>query len=225
MLLPMLRHHLLAFMLLAAGAAPGVAAQVAKLYPVDQAVRNPSFYTFRAQLLGALARRDTAALMAVVAPDIKNSFGGNDGAEEFRRGWALDRPGSRVWEELTAVLALGGSFVDDTTFVAPYVFSRFPSGLDGLEHLAVLGSGVRVRARPDSTAAVLAVLSFDVVRRASGPHPAPAGADSTAWEPVQLAGGRVGYVARQYVRSPVGYRAYFSRQGSRWVMLFLVAGD
>ena len=218
----MLRAVLAALLL--AGFAPPVAAQVARLYPVDEAARNPGFFVFRARLLEAVARRDTTALMASVAQEIRNSFGGNDGALEFRQTWRLDQPDSPVWAQLAAVLALGGSFRDDTTFVAPYVFSRFPQELDGFEHLAVIGSGVRVRAGADSTAAVIGGLSFDVVRRAR-PQGGAVEAERSGWTAVELAGGRAGYVASRYLRSPIGYRAYFTKRAGRWVMLSLVAGD
>lgn len=65
--------------------APGVAAQVAKLYPSDEAPRDPSLFVARAKLLQAIAERDTTALLATVSPSIKNSFGGDDGIDEGHR--------------------------------------------------------------------------------------------------------------------------------------------
>jgi hypothetical protein len=221
----MLPRAALAALLVAGLSAEPVASQVARLYPVDEAAKDPEFFVFRARLLESLGRRDTAALMTVVAPEIRNSFGGDGGAAEFRQTWRLDRADSAVWTVLAAVLGLGGAFRDDTSFVAPYVFSRFPPSLDGFEHVAVIGSGVRVRAGPDSTAAAIGRLSFDVVRRARQGAGGGSVSGSDEWTPVQLAGGRVGYVASRYLRSPIDYRAYFVRRGGRWVMLSLVAGD
>ena len=40
-----------------------------------------------------------------------------------------------------------------------------------------------------------------------------------------LAGKKIGYVASRFVRSPIGYRAYFSRKDGRWQMLMFIAGD
>src|SRR5687767_1711181 len=100
------------------------------LLPVDEAARRPDFFSFRAQLQRAIATRDTAALLAAVDPNIKNSFGGTDGIDEFRTMWKIGQPDSEIWEELGTLLSMGGSFFDDHTFVAPYVFSKWPESLD-----------------------------------------------------------------------------------------------
>jgi hypothetical protein len=55
------------------------------LLPVDEAVSRPDFFTFRARLAAAVAQRDTAAILEVIHPDIKSSFGGDDGIEDFNR--------------------------------------------------------------------------------------------------------------------------------------------
>jgi hypothetical protein len=34
-----------------------------------------------------------------------------------------------------------------------------------------------------------------------------------------------GFVALQYIRSPVDYRAYFQKSGGRWRMTLFIAGD
>lgn len=36
---------------------------------------------------------------------------------------------------------------------------------------------------------------------------------------------KVGYIAARYVRSPIAYRAFFSRKDGRWQMLLFLAGD
>jgi hypothetical protein len=202
-----------------------LAAQADRLLPVDEAPRSPDFFAFRARLLVALARRDTTALLEAVAPEIRNSFGGDNGASDFRTRWRLQDPGSELWPELAAVLALGGTFENDSTFVAPYVFTRFPDSLDAFEYVAVIGENVRVRAEPALTAPILARVSFEVVGRARKPPRALTPSEAALWEPLQLADGRVGYVARAFLRSPIGYRAAFVRRGGRWLMTLFVAGD
>src|SRR5688500_17652678 len=86
---------------------PMAMGQADKLLPDDHAVRQPGFFSFRAGLLRALARRDTVEVLNVVAPQIRNTFGDDNGSAAFRRLWRLETPGSDLWEELTAVLALG----------------------------------------------------------------------------------------------------------------------
>jgi hypothetical protein len=191
-----------------------------RLLPVDQAATQPDFFTFRAQLLTAVARHDAAALMAVVHPNIKCDFGGGEGKAFFEEYWKPSAPGSEVWAELAAVLALGGTFSTPDTFVAPYVFSRWPQGLDAFEHVAVVGDRVRIRTAPRPDAEAAAVSSFEILPLARQSGDAP-----EEWTAVTIAGRKIGYVASRFVRSPIGYRAYFSREDGRWQMLMFIAGD
>jgi hypothetical protein len=219
------RSSALAFLIICCLHALPAAGQASRLLPQDEAARQADFFSFRARLLTAVARRDTAGLLAAVAPEIRNTFGDDNGVEAFRRRWRLDAPDSELWGELAAVLALGGTFENESTFVAPYVFSRWPSRYDAFEYLAVVASSVRVRSEPSSTASVLARSSFQVIRRA-GTTPRPLTPQEDArWEPVRLADGRIGYMAEEFLRSPVGYRAFFSRRENGWAMVSFVAGD
>ncbi len=194
------------------------AAQVGKLQPTDEAVRDPEFFTFRAQLQAAVARHDTEAVLAAVHPNVKNTFGGDDGIDAFRRIWKLPAADSRLWDELGTVLAFGGAFQEGGLFTAPYVFGRWPEPFDSFEHVAVLGTSVRVRAEPGPKGRVLTSLSFDIV-----PLAAPAG--SSEWTRIKLRDGRIGYISSRYVRSPVDYRALFNKIDGRWRMTAFVAGD
>jgi hypothetical protein len=202
--------------------AAGVFAQAAaprRLLPVDEAASQPDFFTFRAQLLTAVARHDAAALMSVVHPDIKCDFGGGEGKAFFEERWKPGAPDSEVWAELAEVLALGGTFTAPDTFVAPYVSSRWPAGVDGFEHVAVVGDRVRIRVAPRPDAEPAGVSSFEILPLA---HQS---SDSPEWTAVMLASKKIGYVASRLVRSPIGYRAWFSKQDGRWQMLMFIAGD
>lgn len=196
-----------------------VALQAApQLLPVDEASTRPDFFSFRARLQRAIARHDTAALMEVVHPQIKNSFGGNDGVDEFRSMWRIGQPDSGIWDELGTALALGGSFHDAGTFVAPYVFSRWPGQFDSFEHVAVIGSSVRVRSQPDTASSWIDAVSFAILPVARE------GTDQEGWTAVQI-GKTVGYISSAYVRSPIDYRAIFRLDGGRWRLVTFVAGD
>ena len=202
----------------------GQASRPTELLPVDEAVQRPEFFTFRAHLQAAVARRDWTALLAVVHPNIRNSFGPDEGLTTFREQWREGAPDSPIWSELGAVLALGGSFDAGGSFVAPYVFSRWPGSRDAFEHVAVAGSRVRVRASARPDADVLAIVSYAILPRAR------AGGvlltdDEGRWTSVALPDGRAGYVAARYARSPIDYRAIFSEASGRWQMMAFVAGD
>ena len=188
------------------------------LPPVDEAAAQPDFLAFRARLQAALARHDAAALLAAVHPDIRNSFGGDDGIAAFRERWRPEAPDSPVWTTLAEVLSLGGLFDAEGRFVAPYVFSAWPADVDAFEHVAVLGRGVRVRAAPHAGAEPLALLDFAIVRLQ--PDQPDAG-----WSAVRLADGRRGFVHRRLVRSPVDYRAAFEKSHGGWKMTLFLAGD
>ncbi|HVG09159.1 MAG TPA: SH3 domain-containing protein [Thermoanaerobaculia bacterium] len=194
------------------------AAQVGKLLPVDEAVRDPEFFAFRAQLQAAVARHDTEAVLAALDPKIRTSFGTGGGIEDFRKTWKLPSADSRLWDELGTVLALGGAFQEGGLFSAPYVYGRWPEPFDSFGHVAVLGKNVRVRAEPGVNGRILMALSFDIVKLA-------APAKDSEWTRIKLRDGRTGYISSRYVRSPVDYRALFNKIGGRWRMTAFVAGD
>ena len=70
-------------------------AQPARLLPVDQAATQPDFFTFRARLQAAIARRDEAAVIAAADPGIRTSFGDDEGIATFRA--KLRDPQDAVW--------------------------------------------------------------------------------------------------------------------------------
>ena len=222
-LLALLGATLLAALLLGS-AVVSSAAVLPELRPVDEAVRQPDFFTFRAQLQAAVARHDTTAVIAALDPGVRLSFGAHGGLADFRTMWLAPDRIETLWREMGAVLALGGSFQSPTSFVAPYVFSEWPNtGPDAFDHVAVIGSNVRVRAEARPDASVIARLSYKIVAVGSG---SPArGPEATDWVAVRLENGKHGYISRAYVRSPVDYRILFSKSPRGWVVDSFVAGD
>ncbi len=200
-----------------------VEAQVGKLYPIDEAAKDPSFFVFRARLLKAIQKRDSAFLLTVVDPKIANNFGGDDGLANFKRIWHPERLTSPVWTELLSALVLGGKFDKDQSFAAPYLFNAFPEELDAFVHSAIIEGGVRVRREPNSQGAVIRTLSFDIVKLGEGEP--KRSADKREWIPVVLADGQKGYVASEYIRSPIDYRAFFEKKNGKWLMTAFIAGD
>lgn len=213
-----LLRHFIHSLLLVLGALSSAVAQT-QLRPVDQAVTQPDFFTFRAQLIAAIVRRDVEAVLSVVNTNVKNSFGGNDGIAEFKEMWAIDQPNSRLWEALATVLALGGTFEKDGTFVAPYTFSRWPDGFDSYENVALVGSAVRVRAAPRMGSPALATMSFAILPQVESKE------STDQWVSVRLPDGKVGYVGKSFVRSPIDYRAIFEKREGRWQLIVFVSGD
>ena len=198
--------------------------QVQKLYPVDEAAKEPTFFTFRARLIQAVQKRDAAYLLSILSPKIQNSFGGDGGINEFKQMWKPERPQSEVWTELAEVLSLGGAFDKENVFTAPYISAKWPEDHDVFELGAIIGENVRVRAAPVITSSVMRVLSFDIVSVPDWQTNQARG-EKRNWIKVKLADGQTGYIAEEFIRSPVGYRVGFGKEDGRWVMIFFIAGD
>jgi len=192
------------------------------LPPADEAAQQPEFFTWRARLIAALARHDAAAVRAALHPQVRLSFGGDDGLAAFERRWTPDRPDSPLWPTLATVLALGGRWVrgDDAapTFVAPYVFSDWPDNLDAYTHQAVIADAVAIRAQPAADAAVLATAGHGVVRLATADDP-------PGWTALALPGGSTGHIASAYLRSPLAHRVMIDRRTGAWQIALFLAGD
>ena len=211
-----------------------VAAQEVKLFPVDEASQNASFKRFRDRLIAALRRRDRKYLLSVLHPRIMNSFGGNQGVKGFVEQWELNSPNSKIWTELMTILSMGGSFEEKgQKFYAPYVSSRWdtiegrlPRSLDDAFCCgAVIGTKVEMHSRPDTSAPVLAVLSYDVVEVDHGASVDTATGQDLPWVKIKTFKNQDGYVRKGQFRSPTDYRASFRKIRGRWLMETLVAGD
>ena len=195
-----------------------------KLLPRDEA--NESFRQFRSGALRALASRDTSFLYAMLAPEIKNTFGGDDGIAGFRRVWKMDQANSDVWTALIRVLTMGGQQPTDSQFTAPYVYAFWPDSMDAFEHVAVIGDTARVHeaAAPDSRVLGGALHSILKFREWRG-LPASGVAVDTTWAKVLLPNANTGWIRGASVYSPVSWRAMFVHRGGRWLMVFFVSGD
>ena len=207
-----------------------IPSQAMKLRPADDAAKDPSFFTFRAQLIQALSRRDTTYLYSIMAEDMKNPFGTADGIPAFKQFWGLEQndstPGeSPLWEVFTKVLSLGGRLRGDV-FQAPYISAFWPEAVDPYEFVAIVGEKVGVRASPDNTSMRIDELSFDIVGfkewKGLDAKSLPA---ADAWANVELGDGRTGWIHHRFAYSPTGWRAFFVKRSGRWVLTMLVAGD
>jgi hypothetical protein len=195
-----------------------------RLLPRDEA--DESFRQFRATMLDALARRDTTALYAILAPEIKNSFGGDDGIDGFRRVWRMDDPQTAVWSAFARVLRMGGRRTSDTTFTAPYVYAFWPDDVDAFEHVAVTTENAVIRTGPAESADALGTASHSIIRFTGwSSNPAHPLAHDTTWAHVGLRDKREGWMRAADVYSPVSWRAMFVKRQGRWLMVLLVAGD
>jgi hypothetical protein len=186
------------------------ASSLIRFPPVDEATSQSDFFAFRSQLQMALLSCDANALLACVHPDIKNSYGPDDGIDQFRAIWLPFSRSSRIWEELGSVLALGGTFGPKSMFIAPYVFSRWPFDVDPRQHTAIVGKTAVARVLPLADFPALATCGLSIVPLASG------GDDVWSWTPILTPEGRTAYVDKRLVRSPLDFRAVFEKRQDRW---------
>ena len=206
-----------------------VSAQERRLLPVDEAGKEASFKAFRDKLINAIKNRDAKYVLSVVDPKIQNGFGGNDGIANFRKQWKITSPNSELWDELLFVLMHGGSFSQEgrsKIFLAPYIFSKFPEDLDIFDYSAITGENVRLRTKPDSSAPVVADLSYNIVKvdYQNSIEEKP-NTGKYKWLKVETFSGKKGFVSGKFVRSSVDYRAGFEKKGGQWKMIFFLAGD
>jgi hypothetical protein len=209
-------------------AAAAVAAQERFVRPVDEAKQDRSFVEFRSKLIAAAERKDTKYILGILDPDIKSSFGGHSGIEDFKEFWDFSNSETRFWDEFLPVIRNGGHWFREngrrTMFTAPYSFDGFPDDLDAFEHSVVFGERVNLRMEPSLDAAVLLQLSYNVVSIVES-RMVPGSEDEVDWYRVKTLGGKAGWIKAEYVRSPIDYRAGFEKKGGQWTMTFFIAGD
>lgn len=199
-----------------------------KLYPVDEGAKDPSFNNFRQQLRSAIKRRDTKFILNRLAPNISVSFGVcGSGIKCFKELWQPEKPNSKLWHTLSEVIDLGGTFDNSQSgklFCAPYVFTKFPSKVNGeeiqgvSEYSVITGKDVNVRSRPSLKAPVVATLSYDIVKTRFEEN-----GSNSDW--IKITNPTPGYVYKKFVRHPLDYRACFQINKGRWVMTAFIAGD
>lgn len=192
-----------------------------QLFPVDESASDPSFAAFKTEVLDIAARKDVPALLTHVASDIKNSFGGNDGIEEFKTGWKLSDPQSELWPTLRTILTLGATKEGDNAFGAPYVFTRWPEDLDSFSTVVVVKKDAALRSAPSRDGTVVRTLGYEFLELGEYDE----GAETGGFTAVKDQTGKAGYVAADDIRSPIAYRAFFEKRGDKWLMVFLVSGD
>lgn len=179
-----------------------------------------SFDAFYVAFRAAVARRDAAAVRSVLSPAVTSSFGDDQTPEAFFRAYPLTDPASPAWDDLSGLLD-GPSGEHEGTRVFPAAFAAEPPAdlaakYPDTELLSVVKPTEARTARGETLAALapgtwLPMCDTD------------ADADDTYC--VVLPDGRTGLVPDDAVFHPYGLRLGFAREGGKWRLAFLVAGD
>ncbi len=196
-----------------------LAESLPKLYPVDEASRDPSFQAFTGRLRSAVESHGRKALRRLVDDEVVVGPEETDkGWRRFVERWRPDDPQTPLWSALADMLHLGFVREQPSLYLSPYVVWRFPRHLNRRTHLVVARESVALREGPSITAPVRARLDFDIVRRIG---------DSVRSEglstfiPVQTGNGEAGFVDQKDVLSPLMPRAQFAFRQKRWVLAAL----
>lgn len=199
-----------------------------KLYPVDEAEQDSSFLAFRNRLKQAVSERDTTFVLGILHPALRYTFGdGAPGREGFKEFWKLGVADtvSGLWKTMQRVISMGGSFADDTNFIAPYVFSDWPRAsirrtvVDPYFFVAITETDVPVHERPDSSSAIIVRKSYNIVFQ----HP-----DSYKygdWTKICTMNATPGFIRKSQCYNPINYRACFIKSDGRWLLRYFIAGD
>lgn len=190
-----------------------------KLPPVEQCGGDPSFTAFRDELRRTVARRDSKALLRLLAPDVTVNLGGDTGRAAFARQWELDRPAkSGVWNELERVQALGCARIEKSR-VMPSLHAQFSADndQDPFETMIVVSPKAQLRTKRGG-GRIIATLGWDVVTAIEAP-------DDGDQIRVRLADGREGWLKRTELRSPLDYRLIADKRRGKWMITAFVAGD
>ncbi len=220
-----LRYWLVAI-LVGMPAAPALG-QEGRLEPVDEAARDPSWVSFRNQLLNAVESRDRKFLMRILAQDVRTSLEAPRGVAEFRKQWDVDGSNSPLWHALRSALFLGSAYLEREKgrreLCAPYVLGKWPPEFDPFHHGVAIAREVLVKAEPSSASATVQVLSYDIAVISDWEVADKAPDVTQRWVKVKVKNGE-GYIPEEQIRSPVEHAACFVRTEQGWRLSGLAPG-
>jgi hypothetical protein len=189
-------------------------------------INDPSLIQFLDMLEDAVKTRDKDYIISILSTNIVNSFGGNNGIEEFKRNWNWSSDSSSFWRIMLRMIEMGGGeYRQNKQYILPYVFPGWNDKYDSFEYAAITGTYVNVRDQPNlNTSKVLGQFNYDIVKvDYERSHPSM---ESPKWYYVSNSDDSLkGYVFWKYVWSPIGYRAIFEKTNGEWKMTVLITGD
>ncbi len=190
-----------------------------QLLPVDEAPSRPDFFNFRKQVFESIEKRDLNGFKKWVSPEVWVGTGPeSQGWEALSRRFQIeDKNAQPLWNALVPLTKLGGRFVQANRFCGPYVFTDWPTQMDGAQYAAVIGDSVNIRKQASSSSPVVRQASYHIVR-------VPFGEWFEKWVRIETPSGRSGYIAGQYLRNPYDYRFCFEKNNGHWTLTHLIAG-
>jgi len=195
----------------------------ASLNPFNNHNSNSDIEAFHEAFIQALNDKNLAFIMEHLDENIKLSFGGDGGKASFKTFWNLeqDPENSDFWDIMLKTIQFGFVSVEYGGFTAPYVFTDFPYEFDSFSYMACTGENVNVRMEPDENSVVIRQLSYTIVKVTQDNFMSKNG----DWQEITLPDGKIGYVHKDLIRSPIDYRVHVNNDEGEWLIDFFVAGD
>jgi hypothetical protein len=199
------------------------------LEPVNQSEINEELSATLKEILKAVENKNVSKLLTYFSKDVKVSFEGENGTEDLKKHWALNKNAnkSEIWQTLKNAIAIGGTFQDDNNYWTPYVFTTFPSQYDVYEYAAIVGKAVSMRNQPSLKGEVMAELDYEIVKltNSEGEKEEIIDGEKHYWYEVIRQDNQKGYIYGKYLRRPVDYRIGMTYTSGRWLIDTFVAGD
>lgn len=191
--------------------------------PRDECSEVAGAGAFMANLRGAVSARDTDALVALAAEDVKLDFGSGSGIAELRE--KLDSPDSGLWSELDAIMTLGCASDGGARLTLPWYFAQDIGG-DPFSSYLITGERVPLYEGPDPASPVLANISWDIVAEPRE-YDRTNGFRKVTWteRKPQADEPHTGYVGEGSLRSLLDYRMTVTSRNGRWRIVSLLKGD
>jgi hypothetical protein len=187
-----------------------------KIPPIDECKRISGLVQLRARLADAIRKEDSKALLAMLAPDVLNNFGGDNGPARFAEQWGLDGGPSELWIILRPLARMGCARSGDA-FVIPSLPVQWDEMEDPYDKYVAVGPKAEVRQGPEYDSPVIATLAWDVVSAIDNASDVQTG--------VRLADGRTGWMSDTDLYSPLDFRMVIEKRGAKRLITALVAGD
>ena len=212
-----------------------------KIQPGDGSERDPAFARVRQVLLSATRRNDLDAVVRHFAPQTRcytavglikeeGMMMAEQCAEKLRANPEVARD---FLSDLQNALQIGTAF-DEGMIIAPYVAvaGNIVMSLPEItgHYYVVVADRVRARSAPSSRAAVVELLSYDIVTKVSANADAVAGTEvdaCAAWEQIVTPSKREAWICAKYLAAPLdGSRFVFQRQpDGQWRLTGVYASD
>jgi hypothetical protein len=187
------------------------------LPPEDRCDGQSRLVDARARLAAAVEKKDAGSLIGMIADDVEFRLDGGRGKAAFLHEWKLDHAPeqSPIWAALATIVPLGCAIDGAGNAVIPYLFTAL-ADRDAFATAVTIRPNVNLRSAARETAPVVAVLHYEVLTLDT---------DDEVWSKVHTDAGVSGYVRRDLLHTPVGWRVYLKKVTGAWKMTVFIEGD